>query len=230
MASDDYLDHTYVGFDAQFKLIVDTVEANTSGDQPVWTHIPADARTALRGAYAAWHVKHEAAEAPTRSKVDVWARVEARAAAEPVLRGFCQRYFYGAPEAVSNAQLESMNLRLRDKTRTAHGKPSWRVVITIGPSESQTHLIRWHVEETGSRALPKGCSSWVLVYKVLEAGEKVPIDPEDFGHGQQVTRNPFEVRHKPEDVGKRIAYCGAFQSRSRGLRGNWSKIVVAVLP
>jgi hypothetical protein len=229
MITADYIDRTYKGFDAQFKVIIDVVLQNTGSSSPVWTHIPADEQLALRAVYTTWHAKHEAAEAPTRSKVDVEARVEARAVAEPKLRHFCQRYFYDVPELVTNAQLESMNLRPHDNTRTTHGEPKWRVVIEIAPSESQTHLIRWHVEENESRAVPEDCNGWVLVYTVLEAGDPVPIDPETMGHSVLVTRNPFEVAHKPEDVGKRIAYSGAFQSRNRGLKGKWSKIVVAVL-
>jgi hypothetical protein len=229
MANDDYLDHTYVGFDAQFKLIVDTVAANISGQPPVWTHIPAEALTALQASYADWHPKHAAAEAPTRSKVDVEVRIEARKRTEPDLRSFCQRYFYDVPEEVSDAQLESMNLRPHDKTRTTHGKPQWRVVIEIEPSKTRTHTIRWHVDENESRAVPKDCNGWVLVYTVLEPGEPAPTDPEEMGHSQLVTRNPFVAEHKPGDEGKRVAYCGAFQSRSRGLKGDWGEIVTAVL-
>jgi hypothetical protein len=230
MANKDYIDHTYVGYDAQFKLIVDTVQANTTGTPPVWIHIPTDASAAIQAGYGDWHPKHLAAEASTRSKVDIAERVEARARTEPALRGFCQRYFYDVPEAVTDAQLESMNLRPHDKTRTAHGKPPWRVAIEIDPSKTRTHTIRWHVAETGSRALPEDCNGWVLVYVVLEAGESVPTDPEDFGHSQLVTRNPFVAEHKPGSEGKRIAYCGAFQSKNRGILGDWGEIVVAVLP
>jgi hypothetical protein len=39
-----YIGKTYGGFDEQFKLIADTAAANTSGAQPVWTHIPAEER------------------------------------------------------------------------------------------------------------------------------------------------------------------------------------------
>jgi hypothetical protein len=229
MANKDYIDHTYGGYDAQFKLIVDTVQANTSGENPVWTHIPADAQTALAAAYAGWHPKYLAAEAPTRSKVDVEERVEARARTEPVLRKFCQRFFYDCPDLVTDAQLESMNLRPYDKTRTPHGKPAWRVAIEIEPSKTRTHTIRWHVAENESRAVPEDCNGWVLVYKVLEAGDPVPANPEELGRSRLVTRNPFVVEHASGDEGKRIAYCGAFQSKNRGLKGDWGEIVTAVL-
>ncbi|MDR1867059.1 MAG: hypothetical protein LBQ77_02190 [Treponema sp.] len=226
----DYIDRTYVGYDAQFKLIIDTVQVNTAGNTPIWNHIPEDAQTALQAAYAEWHAKHLAAEVPTRSKVEVEERFEARARTEPLLRNFCQRYFYNAPDEVTDAQLESMNLRPYDKTKTAHGKPQWRVAIEIEPSKTRTHTIRWHVAENDSRAVPDDCNGWVLVYKVLEADDPMPTDPEDFGHSQLVTRNPFVVEHKSSDEGKRIAYCGAFQSKSRGLKGDWGEIVAAVLP
>jgi hypothetical protein len=38
------------------------------------------------------------------------------------------------------------------------------------------------------------------------------------------------AEHTGGDEGKRIAYCGAFQSKNRGLKGGWGEIAVAVLP
>jgi hypothetical protein len=67
------------------------------------------------------------------------------------------------------------------------------------------------------------------VYKALEDDDPVPLDGDELSHSQLVTHNPYVVEHKSEDVGKRIAYCGAFQSRSRGLLGDWGDVVVAVL-
>ncbi|MDR2194653.1 MAG: hypothetical protein LBP19_09390 [Treponema sp.] len=119
MANRDYIKGGYAEFDAQFKLIVDTVVANTAGDQPVWTHIPAEEKAKLQAAYNDWHPKHEAAESPARGKIDVKERVEARKRNEPVLRNFCQRFFYDCPDVVTDAQLESMDLRKRAKTRRA---------------------------------------------------------------------------------------------------------------
>jgi hypothetical protein len=122
-----------------------------------------------------------------------------------------------------------MGLRTRDKSRTPHGKPHWRVGIEIEPSKTRTHTIRWHVEGSHARATPDDCNGWFLVYKVLEAGETPPHDGEEMGHSQLVTRNPYVVEHKSGDEGKRIAYCGAFQSKSRGLLGGWGQVVVGVL-
>jgi hypothetical protein len=229
MASKDYIKGSYTEFDAQFKLIVETVEKNIAGSTPVWPHISRQEHTKIAVAYEDWHPKHVAAELPTRSKVDVEARVEARKRDEPVLRSFCQRFFYAYPDIVTDAQLEGMSLRLHDKTKTIHGKPQWRVAIEIEPSKTRTHTIRWHVAETHGKAVPDDCNGWVLVYKVLEPGESVPLDGEEMGHSQLVTRNPYVVEHKSGDEGKRIVYCGAFQSKSRGLLGNWGEVVVAVL-
>ena len=228
MSGKDYLDHTYSGYDKQLKLIVDTVKENTKQGGP-WTHIPAENKTALNAAYDDYHPCHVAAESPSRSKIDVENRVEAHTRTKSVVRNFCQRFFYDAPDIVTDAQLESMNLRPRDKIRTSHGKPQWRVAIEIEPSKTRTHTIRWHVAETKSNALPEDCNGWVLVYKALDPEDPVPQDGDEMGHSQLVTRNPYIVEHKSDEEGKRIAYCGAFQSKNRGLMGDWGEIVVAVL-
>jgi hypothetical protein len=60
-------------------------------------------------------------------------------------------------------------------------------------------------------------------------GEAVPAGPEDFGHTVLVTRNFYTVEHKPGTEGKRVACCGAFQN-SKGEKGDWGDIVVAVCP
>jgi hypothetical protein len=228
MAGKDYLNHTYMGYDAQLKLIVDAVEENTKPGG-LWPHIPTESKTALKAAYDDYHPCHIAAESPSRNKIEVEERREARTRTEPVVRNFCQRFFYDAPDIVTDAQLESMSLRPRDKTRTPHGKPQWRVAIEIEPSKTRTHTIRWHVAETKSKALPHDCNGWVLVYKVLADGESAPRDGEEMGHSQLVTRNPYVVEHRSDNEGKRIAYCGSFQSKNRGMMGDWGEVVVAVL-
>jgi hypothetical protein len=228
MSGKDYVGNTYAKYDAQLKVVADTVEENTKAGGS-WTHIPVENIPTVRSLYDDFHPRHVAAESPSRNKIDVEERVEARKRTEPVFRNFCQRFFYDAREFVTDAQFESMNLRIRDKIRTRHGKPQWRVVIEIEPSKTRTHTIRWHVAETQGKATPDDCNGWVLVYKALEAGEPVPRNGEELGHSQLVTRNPYVVEHKSEDEGKRIAYCGAFQSKSRGLMGDWGEMVVAVL-
>ena len=228
MAGKDYVDRSYPGYDTQLKLVADAVEENTKPNGS-WTHIPAENKTTVKSLYDDFHPRHVAAESPARSKIDVEERIEARNRTEPVFRNFCQRFFYDAPDFVTDAQLEGMNLRPRDKTRTTHGKPQWRVAIEIEPSKTRTHTIRWHIAETQGKALPDDCNGWVLVYKALEPGESVPLDGEEMAHSQLVTRNPYVVEHKSSDEGKRIAYCGAFQSKKRGLMGDWGEVVVAVL-
>ncbi|MDR1400477.1 MAG: hypothetical protein LBJ41_11185 [Treponema sp.] len=228
MSSKDYVEHSYSGYDSQLNLVAEAVEENTKTGG-TWTHIPDENKTTVKALYDDFHPRHVAAENPSRSKIDVEERIEARNRTEPLFRNFCQRFFYDVPDLVTDAQLERMNLRPRDKTRTIHGKPEWRVALEVEPSKTRTHTIRWHVAETKAKAMPEECNGWVLVYKVLGSDDPVPRDGEEMAHSQLVTRNPYVVEHKSEDEGKRIAYCGAFQSRSRGLMGDWGEVVVAVL-
>jgi hypothetical protein len=227
--SQDYIRADFAGFDQQFSLIKEQVTANTAGSPPIWPHIPAEEAAKLTAAWEDWHPKHIAAENPERTKSDVRERQDARKRTEPVLRNFCPRFFYDAPQYVTPAQLESMRLPVRDTTKSPIGKPAVRVVIEVEPSKTRTHLLRWHVDEDESTALPYGTNGWVLVYKILEQGEAVPTDPDEFGHSVLVTRNPFTVEHKSGTEGKRVAYCGAFQN-GKGEKGDWGEIVVAVCP
>jgi hypothetical protein len=101
--------------------------------------------------------------------------------------------------------------------------------MEIEPSKNRTHTVRWNVDENQARSTPEGCNGWALMYKVLAEGEAPPLDGEEMGHSQLVTRNPYVVEHKSADEGKRIAYCGAFQSTNRGVLGDWSDVTAAVL-
>jgi hypothetical protein len=56
------------------------------------------------------HPKRAAAEIPARTRMDVEEREAALKRTSPVVRAFCQRFFYGAPDIVTDAQLVGMSI------------------------------------------------------------------------------------------------------------------------
>jgi hypothetical protein len=168
------------------------------------------------------------ATAPSASSVDIAEKNEVKKALIHEFTDFVNREVrYN--DAIDDAGLVALGAPRRDKIRTTQAPPHQRPVIEIEPSKTREHLIRWHVDEDESRALPYGVNGWVLVYHVAEPGEELPTDPDEMGHSTLVTRNPIVIPHKPGDEGKKCAYAGAFQNK-KGEKGPWSDVVVAVIP
>ncbi|MHC6203259.1 hypothetical protein ACYULU_08700 [Breznakiellaceae bacterium SP9] len=222
----DYIESTYEGFDTQFKLIVDTVAANISGDQPVWTHIPAEECTKLEAAYNDWHPKHVAAELPTRSKIDVEERVEARKRDESWLRNFCQRFFYTCPNLVSDAQLEAMNLRRHDKIRTHHAAPSIIPVADAVPTASRTHTVTALNPQTNNKKKPDMTAGVAFACRV-RSPDKPASDAADMPSVfQAATVRDFQ--YGQHQIGLVADYACGYENEG-GKRGEWSNVVSVII-
>jgi hypothetical protein len=226
MANRDYIKGGFVEFDAQFKLIVDTVAANTAGAQPVWTHIPAEERAKLEAAYNDWHPKHVAAELPSRSKIDVEERVEARGRDEPVLRNFCQRFFYACPDIVTDAQLEAMNLRPHDKTRTPHAIPSIIPVAEAVPTASRTHTVTALNPETSDKKKPDMVAGVAFACRV-RSPDKPASDAGDMPSKFQAG-TVREFQYEQHQIGMVADYACAYENEG-GKRGEWSNVVSVII-
>jgi hypothetical protein len=218
-----YMDRTDEGFLQWALNFLDVAEQN-AGPWKLTAAKLAELRTKIT-AYGTILAK---ASAPSASSVDVAEKNEVK---KSLIHDFTDlvnrevRY----NDAIDDAGLIALGGPRRDKIRTPQARPHQRPVIEVEPSKTREHLIRWHVDEDESRALPYGVNGWVLVYRILEPGEAAPDDPEDMGHSTLVTRNPFTVPHKPGDEGKKCAYAGAFQNK-KGEKGPWSDVAVAVIP
>jgi hypothetical protein len=226
MARWDYIKRGYAEFDAQFKIIVDTAKANTSGAQPVWTHIPAAEVTKLEAAYEDWHPKHVAAESPSRSKIDVEERIEARKRNEPVLRHFCQRFFYACPDLVSAAQLEAMNLRLHDKNRTPHAAPSAIPVAEAAPTTNRTHTVTALNPLTKDKRKPDQAAGVAFAFRVRKADAPVS-DAADMPSAFQAAPSRT-FRYEERQLGMAADYACAYENEG-GRRGEWSNVVSLII-
>jgi hypothetical protein len=226
MANRDYIKGSYGEFDAQFKLVVDAVEANTGGAQPVWTHIPAEERAKLEAGYNDWHPKHLAAESPSRSKIDVEERIEARKRDEPVLRNFCQRFFYACPDLVTDAQLEAMGLRRHDKNRTPHATPSVIPAAEAVPAASRTHTVTALNPHTNDKRKPDQAAGVAFAYRVRKADAPVSDAADMPSAFQAATVRTFQYEER--QIGMAADYACAYENEG-GHRGEWSNVVSLII-
>jgi hypothetical protein len=202
------------------------VAANTGGAQPVWTHIPAEERAKLEAAYNDWHPKHVAAELPTRSKIDVEERVEARKRDEPVLRNFCQRFFYACPDIVTDAQLEAMDLRLHDKHRTPHTTPTAIPVVEAEPAASRTHRVTALNPATKDKKKPDMAAGVAFAHRVRGPDQPVS-DAADMPSVFQ-TAVSRDFQYEQHHIGMTVDYACAYENEG-GKRGEWSNVVSLII-
>lgn len=226
MARRDYMRHSYADFDAQYKLIVDMVAENSGGAQPEWTHIPAEERAKLEAAYGDWHPKHVAAQAPTRSKVDVKARIEARKRTEPALRNFCQRFFYTCPDIVSDAQLEAMDLRPYNKSRAPHAIPSTIPVAEAAPVASRTHTVTALNPETKDKRKPAQVAGVAFAHRVRSPDAPISDAADMPSVVQSAAVRDFQ--YEQHQIGMAADYACAYKNAS-GKRGPWSDVVSLII-
>jgi hypothetical protein len=109
-------------FDTFFKRYCQYVNTKCTGGSPEWTHIPADRRTELNGAYAAWFTAYGKLSGP-HTPADVLAKDEAKAANGKILREFNNQYILYARE-VSDADRREIGAHVHDPTPTAVPRPT----------------------------------------------------------------------------------------------------------
>jgi hypothetical protein len=167
-----------------------------------------------------------AAQAPTRSKIDVEKRIEARKRIEPVLRNFCQRFFYACPDIVSDAQLEAMDLRPHDKSRTPHATPSAIPVAQAAPAASRTHTVTALNPETNDKKKPSQVAGVAFAYRVRKADAPVSEAADMPSAFQAATVRTFV--YEQHQIGMAADYACAYENAG-GNRGEWSNVVTVII-
>jgi hypothetical protein len=108
-------------FNVFFRNYCRIAARNTSGANPVWTHIPAARVAALNDSYAAWDAAWSKLQLP-HTAGDVREKTERRAEGEAALRSFNREYILYA-EAVSDAQRRDIGCHVRDRHPTPAPRP-----------------------------------------------------------------------------------------------------------
>jgi hypothetical protein len=217
------------GFDKRFLLITHVVGQKTmGGDAAEWKHIPAEKVQELQAAYNAWCAAFAKTVGPHTS-VETAEKNAARAASEPVLRKFIQQFLYNADDAVSNADLERMELPIHDHIYTRHGRPEEHVELETRPHDAAEIRIDYRCMETSSKAKPHVSYKGLVLYrKVLEDDEPVPT-PEQVQSSRLITHSPH-IEHFDNSLrGRWVAFSAAWENGS-GEEGVRCPCVVAIIP
>ncbi|MDR1400663.1 MAG: hypothetical protein LBJ41_12155 [Treponema sp.] len=216
-------------FDKRCALVLRVVSQKmTGGDAAEWKHIPVEKVTELSDAFSVWSVAFAKMAAP-HTPVETVEKNTARKAVESILRKFIQRFFYDADDVVSNADLESMELPIRDRTYTRHGRPDEHVKLETRPHMAAEIRIDYRCEETGNKSKPKSSyKGLVLYWNVLESGEEIPM-PEQLKTSRLITRTPHIQSFDNSLRGRRVAFSGAWENGS-GMEGSRCPCVIGIIP
>jgi hypothetical protein len=237
MSGKDWIPSTESEFDAFFKNYCQEVNKNTSGQDPVWTHIPAAAVTELNGAYAAWYTAWSKLKGPHTS-ADVLAKDEALAAGKKVLREFNKEFILNS-RFVTNAQRKDTGCPVHDITPTPVPRPKDQCEADI--TYPGKHLI----ELTRIRSVSGGAddprSDWGvrIHYGILDAPgaagkHRIPAAPvtgDDLPHSVFTHKKKYRFDFDG-DSGKTVYFCLKYENEKGGEKGEgpFGPILSAVIP
>jgi hypothetical protein len=214
------------GSDAELAVWGGNFTAKITQNANAWEIPPAEA-AALQAVYAVFMGLYAQASGPGRNKTLTKAKNEARdsfVAKAQAMIGFRLKN-----PVIPKSGLVDAGVDVPDATHTPVGKPAEHVGLTVIPTNVRQHKIVWTVEETGSKAVPKGYGGVVLRKGVPESDEAMPTKPEDLPSSELYSRNNIIVNFRAEDQGKHCVYAACWQTKT-GLMGPWTDIITILVP
>ena len=193
------------------------------GPDADWTDIPSVRWTAFKEAHTTW-VEAYAVCKRAHLPQDTTAKNMAENTLRKTLNDLLDRGLLLEPRTKEDAV--AMGFQLVDDTRTMITVVNDAVAIdsiSNGPIPgSHAHIVRYHIEGSAHRSKAPYRLAVFQVY-VRSADEPEPILNSEQGWSKDYVsmKDPFELRHKPGDVGK-IAYYRAQWETKGGAKGPWS--------
>jgi hypothetical protein len=220
----DYIPARDADFNIFFTNLVEYVSQKTSGETPVWTHVPDADRTILRNAHIAWRNAYNITLKPcTKPERDEKNRV--RKDSEKEIRTFVNTFLRFYP-AVTDFDKEEMGLHIPDTTPTDIPNPTAQPVADV--AYPGVHLI----ELTNIRALksigedPRADYGVRIFWGVLGPASPhdkfrlaaVPVTGDDLPHSTFSHRRRYRFDF-PGDSGCTVYFCLRYENEKGGKKG-----------
>jgi hypothetical protein len=188
--------------------------------------IPQAALTAVDTLRLTWNSKYAIAEAPTtRTKAAVREKNVARRSLEKALRAFIKEYLtYNSK--MTDGDRDNLRLPIHKTTRTPSPDPKTKPGLRIDSSVIRQLIIFFRDEDSDSRAKPEGVHGVELRWAILDA---FPASIDALIHSAFDTKSPFTLIFDESDRGKMVFFCLRWEN-TRGVKGPWSEIVMAIIP
>ncbi|MDR1169848.1 MAG: hypothetical protein LBK97_03335 [Prevotellaceae bacterium] len=127
---------------------------------------------------------------------------------------------------ISDDARRAMGIMMRDTTRTLTKSPTSYPQFIIDTSIIRCLIIMFWNLGSKSKAKPRGVRGAEICWAILD---KPPVSVDELTHSDFDTRSPFELFFDESERGKTVYFCLRWES-SRGEKGPWSEIVMAVIP
>jgi len=160
----------------------------------------------------------------TRTKLDVFDRLEAIKAAHIVFRRTINICVVNNPVATPEDYV-ALNVP-RPKHNSPLPVPSNFPFITIGRNMIRQLEIGFSDQDKQTRGKPYGVSGAVIRWAILETP---PANVDDLNNSILDTASPCILEFTEEQRGKRVYFCLAWQN-PKGEKGPWSEIENAIIP
>jgi hypothetical protein len=214
-------------FDAFFLNVLQYSDMKCTGESPEWTHIPVEARTALRNHYIAWHTAYEITLRP-HTKPETAEKNRLRKVSEKALRDYINIYLRYHP-AVTEADKRNMGFAIPDTTRTKRVAPDEGpsfVVIQLGPG--RLGIEYWFGSgRRGSK--PPGIKGARVYYGVFS---EAPALQEMLPGSVWATRCPHGITFRETDRGKHAWFALRWEVEREGEKSQsgWSEMISEMIP
>jgi hypothetical protein len=207
-----------------FTNLVAYITAMTTGESPVFPHIPPAVVAQLTQVCAQWQAAYEPTLHP-HGPAETAAMRTAFESSRKFLGHFIQVWIRGFPEIVTPPHLANLNIPSIDSTPTPVGRPAtvpeFRFVI------KRAGLLALPFKDAGaeSRARPYGYNGALVQWGILDIP---PTKISDLREHKLATRSPFLLNFPLEERGKRVYAAMAWQAND--LIGDFTEIQSEMIP
>jgi hypothetical protein len=211
--------------DVDFNERQDVITKKTEANLAAWGMNQAWFTTVLLVAKLAWVTAWANYQDPVqRTPLITFIKNEKRKAYEKVLR-ILIRMLESNP-LVSDDDRRAMNIAILNTARTPIQPPKTYPEFVINTSVIRCLIILFRDLGSKSKAKPHGVHGAEICWAILD---HQPLSVAELVHSSFDTRSPFKLTFDETDRGKTVYFCLRWES-TRGEKGPWSEIVMAIIP
>jgi hypothetical protein len=206
-------------FENFFRNITDYVIDNNAR----WKHIPKNDMDEIESQFSIWMKAYEPTLVPHSPQITA-EKNRVRTEVERYLRHFINRFLRYEP--VTDLDRDYMKIPNPDLIRTPHIDVKEVVEFELKLRNIREILINFWVKGETHKAKPSGYDGAVIIWDILD---EPPASIHDLTLHTMASRTPHALEFTEEERGKTVYIAAAWQNE-RGLVGNWSEILSAVIP
>ncbi|MDR1331737.1 MAG: hypothetical protein LBK07_06495 [Tannerella sp.] len=159
-----------------------------------------------------------------RTRLITFTKKEKRRVYEKLLRMLVR--MLGSSPTVTDDDRRAMGIVIRDTVRTPVKLPKSYPVFTVDTSIIRCLIIFFRDMGSMLKAKPHGVHGVEICWAILD---RPPVSVDELIHSAFDTRAPFRLMFDESERGRTVYICLRWEN-TRGEKGPWSEIVMAIVP